>query len=661
MEQTSKQTSNSETVVQSTLVTLPVEVLVCICSFLGTSDLVRIRCVSKSLRCVTEIPSLWETFIWSGYAPRDDKLLKHVLKVFEKHIKRVYFADHIAPSKLQLMLWSCKNVVQLSLPSFRYVANFEKFESIISRLAGSLQSLEIPSASRLCDYRRVVKLSSNLQELSLHYRGSMWWFCRYSVQEWLDEWANLKYVPRKLSIIINDKPAMMSILLSSLQLCLPVLRNKKLPKLVGLSDIAWFNICFKTSRHFSPVVPHIQVRITDSSVAVPSVKASKYGLLGLDMDTLHLTRGSHHGKKVYKALLIDGIDEHIDTSVTSLTSITYFDASYCKCLYPGHLEQLSVACPNLQKLDLYGNSKCLSNLNGLHSLASHCKSLQGLNLMGIHVDDYEYDFVQLWEILCTMHLTQLAIEAWMIKVRDGRNAGVPSRSSADSSIAVKHQKLIDMFQKYSSLICLQVLEVEVEEDSVGSWNNLNDSELSLVSHFPSVMSYRLCNLPNSNCYHTLKNVFACKYLRSLFLSKSIPGILSLSLEGHCSCLQQLYIYSKDTVPTAAFIDALCGHGGLEHVIFCVKSLTARSVINIIEHSFNLVTFDVTLCSRAFVKAELKQLIANMKNKFPKRKLFNGGNFNIRQIAYHSISSEDANDNSLLCNTDLLSVWNSNEL
>ena len=57
----------------------------------------------------------------------------------------------------------------------------------------------------------------------------------------------------------------------------------------------------------------------------------------------------------------------MDTSVTNLTSVTYFDASCCRVLYPGHLEQLSIACPNLQRLDLWGNSNCLSNLQGLHT------------------------------------------------------------------------------------------------------------------------------------------------------------------------------------------------------------------------------------------------------------------------------------------------------
>ena len=530
---------------QSSLVNLPVEVLLYIVSFLSTRDIARIRLVSKSLRSISEIPSLWEVFTWSHYAPRDDKLLKHLLRTFGKHIRRFNFTDHIAPSKVQLMLRMCKNVMHLSLPSFRYGVNFEKFEMTICKL-GSLQILVIPSPMCTIDFQRILKLSSNLKELSLHYGydRSIWWLCT-QMRETLEEWANFSYLPRKLSIVVRNKPTLIFMLIPSLQSCFSTLRDKKLPSISDAPNIAWFNICFDTMTGFSPIVPYIQVRITDLSVALRSVKASKYGLLGLDLDTLHLTQGNYHGKQVHKALLIGGIDEYIDTSVTSLTSVTYFDASYWGCLHPGHLEQLSIACPNLQRLDLFGNSECLINLQGLHSLANNCKSLQALNLLRILVSDHEYDCLQLWEILCIMKLTELAIEAWMISICDSRNSNLPLLSSRDSSVAIKRQKLIDMFQKYSNL---EVLEVDVDIDYC-SLNGISDNELSLVSHFPSVTSYRLYNLPNNNCYHTLKRIFGCKYLRCLFLSKSLPGILSLSLEGHCSSLQQLYIYSRDTVLT----------------------------------------------------------------------------------------------------------------
>ena len=86
MEQTN-QASSSGTVVQGSLATLPVEVLVYIFSFLSTRDKVRIRCISKALRSTSEVPSLWEEFIWSRYTPRDEKLLKYIIKCLENTLK----------------------------------------------------------------------------------------------------------------------------------------------------------------------------------------------------------------------------------------------------------------------------------------------------------------------------------------------------------------------------------------------------------------------------------------------------------------------------------------------------------------------------------------------------------------------------------------------
>jgi len=80
-------------------------------------------------------------------------------------------------------------------------------------------------------------------------------------------------------------------------------------------------------------------------------------------------------------------------------------------------------------------------------------------------------------------------------------------------------------------------------------------------------------------------------------------MLSLSVEGYCSSLQQLYIDSRDTTPMESFIDALCGHGGLEHVILCVNLLPTKSIVSIIAKSPNLVTFRIILSSYVLYEAE----------------------------------------------------------
>ena len=636
-----EQASHSGTFTQSTLLTLPLEVLVYIVSFLPTREKVKIRCVSKSLRSVSEVPSLWEEFVWSYYhAARDEKLLKYLLKMFGKHIKRFHFTDYITPSKIMAMLKCCKNLTELSLPSVRYHGKLEQLEKIVCSMS-CLQILHIQCPIYGIHIWPLFTLSNNLKELSL----SLSFGCFVNnMQQWLEEWANFNYVPRKLNIFVGESGMPIGFVILKLQSYLPTLRDKKLQRVSDSDDTAWFSIYVKGSTSIVSFLPLLQLRVTDTSIVIPSVKASKYGILGLDSDTLYLTHGNYRGKEVHKALLKGNNGEHLDTSVIGrcLNFVTFFDASHCECLYPGHLEQLSIACPNLERLNLCGNSKCLGTLQGLHSLASNCQNLQELNLREIRVSDHEYDCLQLWEILCMMRLSQLGIEAWMINIRDVK---LPSLQPMGLTVTMKRQKLIDMFQKYLSL---QVLEAEIVAQK-----QLSDNDLLLLSYFPSITSYKLFNLPSNNCYHTLRSIFSCKYIRCLSLSKDVSGILSLSLEGHSS-LQQLYINSNNTVPTESFIEALSNHGGLEHVILRVKSLSAKSVGSIIENSYNLVTFNVTLCSKAFVKSQLKQLTATFKAKFSKRRLFSGGNFTMRQTTGYSAYSEMK---ASLRNTNLLSAWN----
>ena len=123
------------------------------------------------------------------------------------------------------------------------------------------------------------------------------------IRPWLEGWANFNYTPRKSNIVVDRKPEglMMLTFNTSLQSCVSILRNKTLQRSSDLEDTAWVNINFKTSNVAR--IPFVQLRATNSSVVLSSVKASKYGILGLDYDVLHLTEGSCRGKKVYKALL----------------------------------------------------------------------------------------------------------------------------------------------------------------------------------------------------------------------------------------------------------------------------------------------------------------------------------------------------------------------
>ena len=59
----------------------------------------------------------------------------------------------------------------------------------------------------------------------------------------------------------------------------------------------------------------------------------------------------------------------LNVNITNLMSIlklagnfncaTHFDLSSCYSLFLGHLEQIAIACPNLQRLNLKNRSHCL--------------------------------------------------------------------------------------------------------------------------------------------------------------------------------------------------------------------------------------------------------------------------------------------------------------
>ena len=76
----------------------------------------------------------------------------------------------------------------------------------------------------------------------------------------------------------------------------------------------------------------------------------------------------------------------------------------CMDIYPGHLEQLAIACSNLERINLMNASKCLQSLK--------CKNIQGINLAGIPTVECH---LLLWELLSSVKkLTHLAINLSML-------------------------------------------------------------------------------------------------------------------------------------------------------------------------------------------------------------------------------------------------------
>ena len=97
------------------------------------------------------------------------------------------------------------------------------------------------------------------------------------------------------------------------------------------------------------------------------------------------------------------------------TCVTHFDLVQCSSFCSGHLEQLAIACPNLQRLNLQDCYFCFDSLQGLQAIASHCHNLQGLNLLGILCVSKVEDQTRLWEILSNMKLTHLEVEYCVLR------------------------------------------------------------------------------------------------------------------------------------------------------------------------------------------------------------------------------------------------------
>jgi len=114
------------------------------------------------------------------------------------------------------------------------------------------------------------------------------------------------------------------------------------------------------------------------------------------LQDLVLLTDSINNKTALKAKIVvpDGfshvLDGTLNSAMTSISFVTDFDFSCCTFLHSGHLEQLAVACPNLQRLNLFVNDECLRSLKGLAKVAQCCANLCGLNLLCISLDEVEH-------------------------------------------------------------------------------------------------------------------------------------------------------------------------------------------------------------------------------------------------------------------------------
>ena len=586
----------------SRLLILPTELLVYIVSFLGSvRDKVKLRYVSRTLRSVIETPSLWRKFEWPYYDDREKCCVNNLLKACGKYVRMVSFPDHVTPSKLMEMLQYCRGVTHLSLPVGTKLTS-EELRKTVDNM-GKLQYLSLHWEDTSI---KPLLTGVHLKELTIHISK------KPRIFQWLQDWAMKGFVPKNLSIVANVTSRFVLGLLDDWQYW-----NSK--QSADHTAFLKFYVSIKVPLNLSTPLPVFQLQYGPSAT-LPFTSASQFGLLsGLKKDMLLLTDNTYDGKVVHKAAAVsskmfqNSYDAKICCKVTDLKFVTHFDAAFCDAFNSNHLEQLSVACPNLQQLNLRNNADCLKQLQGLQSISHNCEKLQGLNLLGIPVINVE-SHIHLWETLCQMKLTHLAIELCVVK-------------PAVNNDAYK-QTLSGLFKKCLSLKVLTIHRRVCIE--------CGKSDSNIFSSFPQFPVLTCCTLVNM-VYHesVVQDLIRCKNLQYLHLSSydCYPGSKPLSSGSFCS-LQQVCLESHCTDITNTFMESVSAHGGLQHVILLVNSMTTDGIVILVKNSQMLITCRVvtvkTMDDEEYEIPTVKVLRTTLMERFPHRKLFTMGSYQVEQ-------------------------------
>ena len=561
---------------------LPMELLVYIVSFLGSfRDKVKLRYVSRTLRSVSETPTLWRVFEWPYYDDREEFCVNNVLKMCGKHVRMISIPNHVTPSKLVEMMHHCTGVTHLSLPVGTKLT-FEQLREIVEHM------IQLEYLNLLWEDASIKPLLTGvrLKELTIHTSKKL-----SGIFQWLQDWAMEGFVPENLNIVTNITSRFVLGLLDDWQYW-----NSKLS--ADHTALLNFYVSVKVPLNLSPPLPVFQLRYGPSAT-LPFISASQFGILsGLKKDMLLLTESIYNGKVVHKAAAVsskmfqNSYDAKVCCKVTDLSFVTHFDAAFCDKFSSNHLEQLSVTCPNLQQLNLRNNAICLLKLQGLQSIAQNCEKLLGLNLLGVPVINVE-SHLQLWETLCHMRLTHLALELCVVK-------------PAVNSDAYK-QTLSGLFKK-----CFSLKVFTIHGRVCKECGKSDSSVFSSFPHFPVLTSCTLVNM----IYHEsiVQDLTRCKNLQYLHLSSydCYPGSKPLSSASFCS-LQQVCLESHCTDITNTFMETVSAHGELQHVILLVNSMTIDGIVNLVKNS-----------------PMLKLLKATLMERFSHRKLFTMGSYQVEQ-------------------------------
>jgi len=570
------------------LLTLPTELLVHIISFLSSlRDRVKLRYVSRWLRCVIEgTPSLWKEFVWPYCGSHEEYSVKEVLKVCGQHVKVLSFPNSRVSPILEEILQYCSNVQHLSLPLIKFYS--EQLRKTIPHMK-CLQTLEL-TVDNDYDIKQLIIGTTQLRELVVIDHRS----CDYL--ELFKHWENSGFRPSKFKLISAGQFASFGALVDY------ATQLTNLP----LGTTAIFRVdekCIKASS-FSPSFPCFQLHVEGSGkVTIPFMKLSDFGILGLENDLVLMTDCQYSGRTMYKVSC--HLEQYILNKITSSIHITKlcgpvcatdFDLSCCYSLHSGHLEQIAIACPNLQRLNLNQCYGSLKSVQGLQAIADHCECLQGLHIGQVCISKIEGQIL-LWEILSDMKLTHLTMDYCVLRCE-----------------TVNQKALICLYQK-----CCTIRGIQCDDCYDYHCKSSANKDALILSYFPS-LDY--CNLHYRNEPAMVHDVINhCKELKCV----RYTGCYSTSPDlVHNRNLQQLYIQESHTIVSDEFMISVSAHGGLVHVVMMVQSLTAKGITSLVRNSPKLIT--LYLSAKTIHCLSVENFKTTLKKMFCKRRLFRAGHY-----------------------------------
>ena len=586
---------------------LPIELLVYIFSLLPASrDIVRLRYVSRKIRNISETSTLWKNFLWPWYDSREERSVNEVLKACGTHIKRLNFpgvSRGMVPSTAIQLVQHCCNVTEITLGTC--LLNGDEVQKVVEmKLLRKLEICQVESVP----IEPIIVACSKLEELVLKYEGGV------SGYNYLYYWINAGCKPPNLSVMYG----------MSVDIIMFVQRWLQWNSQIPAGHTAHFKVfSFKRWNWWdsSIAIPDLQLEFGQNAT-YPFIKPSNFGLFGFGKDLMLLTNSTINGKVIHQQLKEPScirseeylfVTSHLCCNVSTLNFVTDFDASHCGLL-SSHLEQLSVACPNLEQLNLKDNRNCLESLKGLRNIVNQCYNLQGLNLDGIHVTGIQ-NCLQFWEVLSEIKkLNRLTVQACTMQPFEVNGT-------------CNQRNFLKLVQKF---VYLEHLQLSYNERNPFSFcqGGLFIGYAKLLANFPVLVYCHMIGEP----YNVAHIIIKCKQLKYLGVHvydyANIPSLLTVVPNQY---LQHLHIVSRYSNIGELFMDSVSAHGKLERVFLHVRCVAVTGITALVQNSPKLYICEIhslQIVDKENVEVYLKVFKDTLKNEFSHRKLFNLNGFTL---------------------------------